>query len=84
MTLEEGRTVQMNIGFQTETEESGLWLDIYKDGELFETVQMNSSVTGTAEYLFSAPGVYDFAIRNENEGSAVNIGYITFHGVSPH
>ncbi len=79
MILDEGRNCQMNIGFQTETERSGLWIDVYKDGELFDTVQMVGSDAGTAEYLFTVPGVYNFSIRNESEGSAVNIGYITYH-----
>lgn len=78
MYLDDTRSCQMNIGFQTETNESGLWLDIYKDGELFETMSMDDSESGNAEYIFSSPGIYEYEIRNEKEGSAVNIGYITY------
>ena len=79
MTLDEGKACQMNIGFQTERQDDDLWMDVYKDGELCDSVLMNEYEDGIAEYIFDSSGVYTFDIRNENEGSAVNIGYITFH-----
>lgn len=79
MTLDEGKAYKMNIGFQTERQVADLWMDVYKDGELYDSVLMDGYEDGIAEYIFNSSGVYTFDIRNENEGSAVNIGYIAYH-----
>ena len=82
MTLYEGCSYDMRIGYQLESNEVGLWLDIFKDGNVIESLPMDDMNEGVIGYRFTEPGDYHFDIRNETEGLSVNIGYIIFETVN--